>query len=160
VEIELAEKYYGAISASAESIEARVFPQAYPEADAFRGGVFTVAPTINPASRTFTVTLDIRDPRDLLRPGMYAEVELVLERVNDALLIPASALLEVEGRKLVFVVGGTAGATVASARTVVTGLSNFREVQILSGIDAGQRVIVEGNSFLEDGQPIGVLEGR
>jgi hypothetical protein len=40
----------------------------------------------------------------------------------------------------------------------VTGLSDAAEVQILSGIDLQDRVIVEGNSFLEDGQPIGVLE--
>jgi len=43
---------------------------------------------------------------------------------------------------------------------VVPGLSNAAEVQILSGIDPQDRVIVEGNSFLEEGQRIEVLEGQ
>lgn len=158
VEIELAEKYYGEILGNAKSLEARIMPEAYPGSDPFSGGVFTVAPTINPGSRTFTVTLDISDSQDLLRPGMYAEVELVLKRVSDALLVPASALLDRDGRQLVFVVEGSGENTFASARNVVTGLSGAAEVQILSGIDLQDRVIVEGNSFLEDGQAIGVLE--
>jgi len=158
VEIELAEKYYGEILSSGGSLEARIFPQAYPGTDAFQGRIFTVAPTINPGSRTFTVTVDITDPRDLLRPGMYAEVDLVLRRVPDALLIPASAVLERAGERIVFVVEGSGQTAVASARAVVPGLSSAAQVQVLSGIDPEDRVIVEGNSFLEEGQRIGVVE--
>jgi RND family efflux transporter MFP subunit len=158
IEIELAEKYYGEIISSGESLEARIFPQAYPGTDAFQGRIFTVAPTINPGSRTFTVTLDILDPLDLLRPGMYAEVELVLRRIADALLIPVSAVLDRGDRSLVFVVEGSGQDAVASARTVIPGLANATEVQILSGIGPKEMVIVEGNTFLEDGQPIGVVE--
>ena len=158
VEIELAEKYYGEILGSGESLEARIIPQAYPGSAPFTGRIFTVAPTINPGSRTFTVTVDISDPQDRLRPGMYAEVELVLRRINDALLVPASALLDRAGRQLVFVVEGYGPNALASARDVVPGLSDAAEVQILSGVDLQDRVIVEGNSFLENGQPIGVVE--
>ncbi len=158
IEIELAEKYYGDILSSGGSLESRIFPQAYPGTEAFQGRIFTVAPTINPRSRTFTVTVDITDPRDLLRPGMYAEVELILQRIPDALLIPASAVLERAGQQVVFVVEGSGGSAVAAARKVVPGLTSAAEVQILSGIDSQDLVIVEGNSFLEEGQPIGVLE--
>jgi RND family efflux transporter MFP subunit len=158
VEIELAEKYYGEIIGSGESLEARIIPQAYPGSDPFTGRIFTVAPTINPGSRTFAVTVDISDPEGALRPGMYAEVELVLRRVSDALLIPVSALLDRAGQQLVFVVEGSGENAVASARTVVPGLSDAAKVQILSGIDLQDRLIVEGNSFLEDGQPIEVSE--
>ena len=158
VEIELAEKYYGEILGSGKSLEARIIPQAYPGSAPFPGGIFTVAPTINPGSRTFTVTVDISDSQDLLRPGMYAEVELVLRRVSDALLIPAAALLDRAGQQLVFVVEGSGENAFAAARNVVPGLSGAAEVQILSGIDVQDRVIVEGNSFLEEGQPIWVLE--
>ena len=160
VEIEVAEKYYGEILHSGELLEARIFTAAYPGSDPFRGRILTVAPTIDPASRTFTVTVDIEDPKDRLRPGMYAEVEIVLERVPDALLVPASAVLDRAGEKIVFVAEGTGEAAVAAARGVVPGLSSAGEVQILSGIDPGDNVIVEGNTFLEQGQRIGVLEGE
>ena len=103
------------------------------------------------------MTVDITDPQDLLRPGMYAEIELVLQRIPDALLIPASAVLDRAGGWIVFVVEGSGQTAVASARTVVPGLSSAAEVQILSGIDPEDRVIVEGNSFLEEGQRIEVL---
>ena len=160
VKIELAEKYYGQMLKGGESLEARIFPQAYPGTDAFQGRIFTVAPTINPESRTFTVTLDIADPRDLLRPGMYAEIELVLRRIPDALLVPESAVLDRTGQQIVFVVEGPEQGAVASARKVERGLSSATEVQILSGIDLRDRVIVEGNSFLEEGQPLGVVENQ
>ena len=57
-----------------------------------------------------------------------------------------------------FVVEGSGENAVASARSVVQGLSGAAEVQILSGLDLQDRVIVEGNSFLEDGQPVWVFE--
>jgi HlyD family secretion protein len=160
VEIEVAEKYYGEILLGGKLLEARILPVAYPGSDLFRGWILTVAPTIDPASRTFIVTVDIEDQKDLLRPGMYAEVEIVLERVPDALLVPASAVLDRAGEKTVFVVEGTGDAAVAAARGVVPGLSDANEVQILSGIDPGDNVIVEGNTFLEHGQRISVLEGE
>jgi multidrug efflux pump subunit AcrA (membrane-fusion protein) len=106
------------------------------------------------------VTVDIEDHRELLRPGMYAEVELVLERVPDALLIPASALLDRGGETTVFVVRRAQRAAFATARKVVPGLSTAAEVQIISGLGPEEEVIVEGNAFLEEGQPIGILEGR
>jgi HlyD family secretion protein len=160
VEIELAEKHYGEILDSGESLEARIFPQAYPGSEALLGRIVTVAPTINPGSRTFTVTVDIADPQGLLRPGMYADVELVLRRIPDALLVPESAVLDRAGQQIVFLVEGSEQGAVASARKVVPGLSSATEVQILSGIDLRDRVIVEGNSFLEEGQPIGVVENQ
>jgi len=160
VEIAVAEKYYGEILHSGEPLEARIFTAAYPGSDPFLGRILTVAPTIDPDSRTFTVTVEIEDPKDRLRPGMYADVEIILEHVPDALLVPASAVLDRAGEKIVFVVEGTGEAAVAAARGVVPGLSAAGEVQILSGIDPGDNVIVEGNTFLEQGQRIGVLEGE
>jgi RND family efflux transporter MFP subunit len=160
IEIELAEKYYGEVLGSGESLEARIFPQAYPGMDAFQARLSSVAPTIDPRSRTFTVALDIQDPLDLLRPGMYAEVELILKRIPDALLVPESSVLERDGEQFVFVAEGNGDNAVASARPVVIGLSNAAEVQILSGIDPQERIIVEGNAFLEEGQSIGILEQK
>jgi multidrug efflux pump subunit AcrA (membrane-fusion protein) len=104
--------------------------------------------------------VDIADPQGLLRPGMYADVELVLRRIPDALLVPESAVLDRAGQQIVFLVEGSEQGAVASARKVVPGLSSATEVQILSGIDLRDRVIVEGNSFLEEGQPIGVVENQ
>jgi membrane fusion protein (multidrug efflux system) len=88
---------------------------------------------------------------------MYAEVELVLRHIPDALLIPASAVLDRGEQSIVFVVEGSGQGAVAAVRRVMIGLTSAAEVQVLSGIDPDDRVIVEGNTFLEEGQRIGVL---
>jgi len=160
VEIRAAEKYYGEISGAEQALQTRVYPLAYPDSPAFAGRILTVAPTVDPDSRTFNLTVDIEDPQGRLRPGMYAEVELVLQHELEALLLPRSAVVDREGRSIVFVVERTEEGAVAAERPVVSGLSNAREVQILSGIEAQQRVIVEGNTFLENGQRIEVSEGQ
>lgn len=160
VEIEAPEKYYGEIRGGGESLPARIVPQAYPGSAPFPGRILTVAPTVDPGSRTFTVTVEMEDPLELLRPGMYAEVELVLERVPDALLVPQSALLDRGGQAIVFVVRRAQGGVFAAARTVVPGIRTAGEVQIVSGLGLHEEVIVEGNAFLEEGQQIEILEGR
>lgn len=160
VEIEVAEKYYGELLLGAEMLEARIMPVAFPNSDPFRGKVLTIAPTVDPASRTFTTTVGIENATGQLRPGMYAEVELILERIPNALLVPVSAVLDRAGDQVVFVVERSEKATVAAARRIVPGLAGAAEVQILSGIDPGDEVIVEGNTFLEHGQRISVLDGE
>lgn len=160
VEIEVAEKYYGELLLGDGLLEARIMPVAYPNSDPLRGKVLTIAPTVDPASRTFTTTLGIENATGQLRPGMYAEVELILERIPDALLVPVSAVLDRAGDQIVFVVERSEKAPAAAARGIVKGLAGAAEVQILSGIDPGDEVIVEGNTFLEHGQRISVLDGE
>jgi membrane fusion protein (multidrug efflux system) len=125
-----------------------------------------VAPTISPGSRTFTVTVEIPNPDMLLRPGMYAEVELVLERHETALLVPETAVLDRAGRTVVFVVearesaGGETGpgGAVAREREVRTGLAAPGSLEVLEGITLRDRVVVEGNTFLEDGQAVVIVK--
>jgi HlyD family secretion protein len=158
-EAALPEQHYGELLRRWEEIEVRVRPAAYPEAEPFAGRVSAVSPTVRPQSRTFTVTAEIDNAQQLLRPGMYAEVELVMERRPAALLVPEVALLDRAGRKVLFVVAGRpeGGGPMAVQREVQPGLSASGEVEILDGLAPGERVVVQGNVFLEDGQPVRVL---
>jgi HlyD family secretion protein len=159
VEVALPEKYYGEVLANTERIQARVSPIAYAGSAPFLGRIQSVAPTVSPGSRTFAVTLEIGNPGRLLRPGMYTPVELVLQTVPDALLVPMSALLRREAVEFVFVLRqDERGIIRASAREVRTGLESLEEVQIVSGLAEGERVVVEGNAFLEEGEPVRVVE--
>lgn len=160
VRIAVPEKYYGEIRDDPAAVDARVYPAAYPGSDAFRGTLKAISPTVDPASRTFAVTVEMANPNGLLRPGMYANVELVLERVDQALLVPFSAVLDRAGESTVFVARAEAAHPRARARKVTLGITNPQEVQVLSGLEPQDRVIVEGNIFLEDGQRITVLRGE
>jgi len=157
-EIDVAEKYYGQIISDRDEVTARIRPAAYPGSDFFSGSISSIAPTIDPGSRTFKVAVQIDNPKGLLRPGMYAEVDLVLERIPDAVLVPIAAVTERAGRTLVFVATGSGKDARASARDASVGIASPGEVQIVSGIDPGEQVIVEGNAFLENGQWIQIVE--
>lgn len=98
-----------------------------------------------------------------LRPGMYADVRLEAQRLPDRRLVPARAIIERDGRPLVFVVkGGRAQWTY-----VLPGRSNGTMTEILpdsvSGVipvNAGDRVIVEGHLTLTHDAPVRVVAAR
>jgi membrane fusion protein (multidrug efflux system) len=79
------------------------------EADALPGKTFTgtilrIAPVVDSTSGTFRVTTQFHDKTGLLKPGMFARVDIVYDHREDALTIPRSALIEEDGETAVFVV--------------------------------------------------------
>lgn len=153
--VPIPEPHYAEFNRRGASIRARVRPTALPGAEAFPGKVSLVSPTVNPASRTFLVEVALANPAGLLRAGMYANVEFVLEREEAALLLPLRALVQRAGRQGVFVVdpGPRAG-----FREVEVGIRDDAQVQVLRALSEQDLVIEEGNAFLEDGQGIAVQE--
>lgn len=148
------ERYYGQVAGSLERIEARLSAEGYPGQDPVPGKVSGMDAVVDPASRTFGLTVLVDNPAGRLRPGMYVEAELVLERVPQALLVPAAAVVERAGQALVFVLAPGGDPPRASARPVRLGLEAGEQVQVLSGLSLEDRLIVEGNAFLEDGQAV------
>jgi membrane fusion protein (multidrug efflux system) len=113
----------------------------------FVGRVVFVAPEVDEVNRTVTVKAALPNPDTLLRPGQFATVTLTLERRQDALLVPEEALLSDGRRALVFVVADD----VATARPVRTGTRTPGRVQIVEGLDAGDRVVSAGHEKLDPG---------
>jgi len=94
----------------------------------------------------------VTDPAAELRSGMYASVTFQVERADDALLVPAAALCSRNGGRGVFVVDGD----VARFRVLETGIESGGAIQVTGGLAGGERVVVDGNAFLEDGQRVSV----
>jgi RND family efflux transporter MFP subunit len=156
-EIPVPEQYYGQIAAATENMTARVKPVAYPDHDPFPGRVTAVSPVIEAKSRTFTLEVAVENPESLLKPGMYVNVELVLGKSEDTLMVPESSLVFRDDRQVVFVV--TEGASYhAEMREVIVGIRQDGRVEIKSGISARDRIIVKGNAFLEDGQKVDLIK--
>lgn len=153
--IEVPEQHYGRITTYAGNLTAWVRPIAYPDHAPFPGVVTNIGATLDPTSRTFTVEVAVTNGEGLLRPGMYVNTEIVLERRQDALLVPSSAVLYRDDRYVVFVVEGDG---VARMRTVEPGVSQDEVTQILSGTDETDAVVLKGNAFLEDGQRVSAVE--
>jgi membrane fusion protein (multidrug efflux system) len=120
---------------------------------AFPAIVKLVSPTVDAATATFKVTLEVNDPKGDLKPGMFARVGIVFERRTDTLTIPRVALLDTDGSANVFVI--TAGK--AEQRAIKTGLSNAGKVEVTDGLTGTEQVVVVGQNGLKDGNPVRVV---
>ncbi len=126
--------------------------------DALAGRTFPaivklVSPTVDAATATFKVTLEVNDPEGNLKPGMFSRVGIVFERRSDTLTIPRIALLDTDGSANVFVVTGGK----AEQRPIKTGLSNSGKVEVVEGLTGGEQVVVVGQTGLKDGNPVRVV---
>jgi RND family efflux transporter MFP subunit len=92
-----------------------------------------------PPPRNFDVVLQIKDPDSRLRPGMSANVRIVLERIREATVVPSEAVFEKNGRTLVYVLRGSRFVE----RTVTIASRASGECRISSGLQAGERVALK-----------------
>lgn len=114
------------------------------------GEVSEVAPAADPASRTFLVKVDLPSVAGL-RLGQFGRLSVPVPG-SAAIRVPESALLVRGQMEIVFVAAGGK----AQLRLVKTGKHVGDEVELLSGVDAGEQVIVDKVNQLVDGQPVEV----
>jgi membrane fusion protein, multidrug efflux system len=115
------------------------------------GRVSYVAPRARSGSRTVDVRVEIEDPDRRLRPGSSAAVRIEVGRQEGAVVVPAYAVIQGATGARAWVVGE--GET-AEARTVEIGGRGPAEVQIESGLEVGDRLILEGFVRLRPGAPV------
>jgi HlyD family secretion protein len=137
---------------------AEVKVDAYP-ARSFRGKIARIYPTGSTSSRTFSVRVDIPNDAGLLKPGMFARGQVILER-RQGIVIPKDALVAKNGNTENYQVFlATNGGKVAKAQTVKVGITTDVTVEILSGVQNGDQVITAGQDSLKDGAAIQVEGG-
>jgi RND family efflux transporter MFP subunit len=112
------------------------------------GTVSEISPVADPVSRTFQVKLDLPQT-DGLRTGQFGRVSVPVAEVK-LLLVPQSAVMKRGQMELVFVAKGGK----AALRLVKTGQSAQGRVEVLSGLEEGEQVIVSETAKLTDGQPV------
>ncbi len=115
------------------------------------GTVAEVAPTASPLSHTAPIKLAI-DATPRLRPGQFARVTLAA-KVAKTLTVPQQAIFPFGQMERIFVVKNG----IAHLRLVRTGAEYGNDIEILSGLTAGERVVVGGQHIVMDGQPVTVL---
>ncbi|MEE4191487.1 MAG: efflux RND transporter periplasmic adaptor subunit [Halieaceae bacterium] len=119
--------------------------------ETFAGEVTTVVPVTDRNARTFLLRVRPSDESPLLLPGMSVTATLKLPTGRDGLVVPRDALLRYpDGRTVVWTVGDN----VVSEHRVQTGLQFDGMVEIRGGIEPGDKVVVEGNEALRDGQSV------
>ncbi|MDR2592717.1 MAG: efflux RND transporter periplasmic adaptor subunit [Chitinispirillales bacterium] len=139
---------------------AQVKTDAYPGMD-FEGKIFTVNPALNRMSRTSRVAVEIKNDKQMLKPGMFAKVEIVTNSLTNVLAVPATAVVMRNGEANVFIVDRQDQLPYETHPKLVkvkTGLVTDTYAQILEGINEGTIVLTDNNVSLVNGTNIRVME--
>jgi RND family efflux transporter MFP subunit len=122
----------------------------------FAGTITRFSYALDESTKTMTTEIDISNPDLVLRPGMWASVEIELQKKENALLIPAEALVTEKNKNSVFVVRDKKALKVA----LTTGFDDGVNVEILKGCGPGDAVIVAGKQSVTDGQRVQATESK
>jgi len=135
-------------------MKVKVLPEAYPDKP-FEGTIVRINKALDLATRTLQAEINIPNPGHLLKPGMFARIEVALKQKPDALAVPREAAFEEGGKRFVFVVEGSQ----AFRRAVVTGIEQDRLIEVVEGLKDGDKVVIRGQESLRDGSAIRAIEG-
>lgn len=152
--INVSEQYFPYIN---ESLKADIICETYRE-EVFSGQVYRVHPVIDPMSRTFQVEISMPNPKEKLRPGMYARVNLYLGK-TEALLVPAIAVLKMQGSNVKYVFLNDNG----KARMVEVNIEKRYDdkLQVISDeLHEGDQLIITGQTKLVDEVPIEIVNSN
>jgi RND family efflux transporter MFP subunit len=122
---------------------------AYP-GRAFEGTVQYVSPSLQADQRALTVEAVVPNPKGDLKPGLFATARIEQKERTAGVLVPASAIQTVAGTSRVFVVNGN----VCEERIVTTGQTVGEQIEIVSGVKAGERVATKNVGQLADGSQV------
>lgn len=120
------------------------------------GRIQRISPIVDTATGTVKITVAAISPPKEIRPGSFVTIDIVRETHEDTLLLPREAVLRELQKAHVFIADGE----LAEKRAVTLGLEEGDYVEALTGVEAGDQVIVAGQGGLRDGSPVKVLEAE
>lgn len=145
IDFSVPQKYFGILSAG-KSINVKL-PST---GRTYTGKVYAVEPKIDENTRTIKARATVSNDRGELTPGAYVEIEIILEEMNSAFLVPSFAVVpDIEGEKIYLYKNGKASLT-----PVNIGIRDEKNVQIISGLSKGDTVIVSGIIQLRPNIPV------
>lgn len=150
VDVRIPERFLSAVRVGQElAVELDAFPD-----ESFPGTVYAIDPLIDAEGRSILVRALLPNAAGRLRPGLFARVALVVERQENAMLVPERALVPFGDDQFVFrVVEGKAAMT-----PVTLGERQGDEVKILDGLSPDDLIITDGLMKIRDGAPVTVVE--
>jgi multidrug efflux pump subunit AcrA (membrane-fusion protein) len=152
VAVNIPEKRLGRVR---EGLPAEISVLAYPER-VFRGTIARLSPALDPVSRTLEARVRVDNTAQVLKPGMFAEVRILVRHEQQIVRVPLAALVDRNDGRAVFVVRENSAREVPIQVAFVEGDA----VAVDSGLAAGDRVVVVGQQNLNDGDEVAVVEER
>jgi len=155
VEFNVPERFLGQVQVG-QTIEVAV--AAWPD-KRFRGKVFFVAPFVAPDTRTVLVKAEVPNAERLLKPGMFANLDLTLQVRSNAVVIPEAGLSQIldGNRAVVMVVDAN---DVVAARPIRVGMRLAGAVEVVEGLVGSERVVVQGLQKIAPGMKVLIAPGE
>jgi multidrug efflux pump subunit AcrA (membrane-fusion protein) len=157
IKLNVAERF---ISKMALNLPCEVTLDAWP-GEIFHGTVSEVSPTVDLASRTMEMRVNVRDSGNKLKPGMFAKVRVITERKNNIVKIPAAAMINRFGEQYVYVVGEdpeNPEINIVEKRIIVPGILIDGILEVNSGLSANEEIVVRGQTLLDEGSRVNIIE--
>jgi membrane fusion protein (multidrug efflux system) len=149
VEFSVPEKYAGKIK---DGLTVKVYVGEI--GSEFSGAIYAVESKIELSTRTIKARARISNPKQALIPGSFAKVEINLETISDAIVIPSGAIIpELEGEKVFVYQGGK-----AKAVPIKTGIRTEIGTQIIEGVKTQDTLILTGLLQLSNGSDVHIKE--
>jgi RND family efflux transporter MFP subunit len=142
---DVAEQDMGALRVGAR---AKVQINAYPDKN-YAAALSYVYPSLNAETRTVPVRLELVNPGGLLKPGMFAQVELPAGSGAKVLTVPVSAVIDSGQRQMVLVQKGDASSGRFEPRSVKLGARSDSYLQVLEGLKDGEQVVTSANFLID-----------
>jgi len=141
----IADVYEQDIALVRTGAKAKVSINAYPD-KTFAATVTYVYPTLRPETRTVPVRLELANPGQLLKPAMFAQVELPVGGKGKVLTVPVSAVIDSGSRSIVLVQLAEGR---FEPRDVKLGSRTDSYVEVMSGVNDGEMVVVSANFLID-----------
>lgn len=122
----------------------------------FLATIHFISPTADPSTRNVRMKAVVPNPTYRLKPGFFAEVTISTGARSDAIMIPETALFSQEGKYFAFIVQEG----VVRRREIETGMRVEGKVEILKGLQKGDRIIPVGHEQLSDGMKVKIIHSK
>lgn len=136
-----------------KGLPARFTVDAYPE-KIFYGNVSKISQAVNLQTRTSQIEIAVSNEGGLLKPGMFAKIEIILSVHKEVLSIPVDAIGETDSEKYVYAIEGSS----ARKKIIKTGISQNNFVEVLTGISESDNVAAVGWQNLAEGMNVEVVQ--
>ena len=147
VTADIPERYVAVLK---EGLKAEISVEAYPGV-VFEATVSRVSPVVDTTSRTKEVVLHFNTRDERVNAGMFGKVKLYTQDYRDQVVMPSDALVQLNDENYAYVVKED---STVERRKVVTGKSVDGKIQITEGISEGEKVVIQGQTSLNDGSKI------
>lgn len=121
--------------------------------DTINGTVSELSPAVSSETRTFQGKIMIDNPELKLRPGMFVKADIVVTRKDSVIVIPKDVIVSGTRGRTVFIVDRSA----ARERRIETGIENVDNIEVVSGLNLNDQLVISGYETLRNGSRVSVI---